>query len=82
MPSEIPEYVVTAVYCLDFDEKFEPPSCHVEAFRGESYQVDGVLFRCFEVVDPPIYVGQDLRASSRQVVYPSPMLFGSGALFG
>ena len=52
------------IYRLDFDKKFAPPSCLVEAFRGESCQVDGVVFRCFEVVDPSVYFGQDFRASS------------------
>ena len=54
MPSEIFEHVVTVVYCLDLDEEFEPPSGHVEAFRGEGDYVDGVWLRRFEVFDPPI----------------------------
>ena len=55
MPSEVLEHILLVVlYCLNLDEKFEPPSCLVEAFRGEGDYVDWVLLRRFEVFDPPI----------------------------
>ena len=76
------EHVVTPVYCIDLDEEFEPPSGHVEAFRGEGDSVDGVCPRRFEVFDPQIYFREYLRAPGWRVVYPSPMLFGVSALFG
>ena len=76
------EHVVTPVYCVNFDEEFEPPSGSVEAFRGEGDYVDRVRSRRFEVFDPQIYFREYLRASGRRVVYPSPMLFGVSALFG